>query len=187
MRIYSILFSIFVIICTSLPSVAQIGFHGGLRFTHAVISWDDTSFDEFNENGKGPGLGVAIGYGFNPLLTMMVSLSAHDLNNGAAKTQYAEIVSRFHLGQNRIQPYLEAGVLGTLFRFDNTDVRFSGPGIMAGGGLRASISDKISLELGLRPARAQYEKIKVGKQSNDIDAIKTWQLRSYVGLSVYID
>jgi hypothetical protein len=43
------------------------------------------------------------------------------------------------------------------------------------------------LELGLRPTRAQYEKIKVGKQSNDIDAIKTWQLRSYVGLSVYIN
>jgi hypothetical protein len=77
--------------------------------------------------------------------------------------------------------------LGTLFRFDNTDVRFSGPGILAGAGMRASISDKISLELGLRPSRVQYEKIKVGKQSNDIDAINTWQLRSYVGLSVYID
>jgi len=187
MRNCSILFSISIIVCTCLPSVAQIGFHGGVRLAHATITWDDTSFDEKNEKGKGPGLGVAIGYGFNPLLTMMVSLSAHKLNDGSANTQYAEIVGRFHLGQNRIQPYLEAGVLGTLFRFDNTDVRFSGPGILAGAGMRASISDKISLELGLRPSRVQYEKIKVGKQSNDIDAIKTWQLRSYVGLSVYID
>jgi hypothetical protein len=187
MNLLKFLLSLSFIVLTLGPAYAQTGFHGGLRFAHTSISWDDTTFDDIDNRGKGPGVGIAIGYGFNPILTMMVSLSAHKLNDGAANTQYAEILSRFHLGQNRFQPYLEAGVMGSLFRYENIDVRFSGPGIMTGAGLRASLSDKLSLELGLRPTRARYEKIRVGKQSNDIDAIKTWQMRSYVGLSVYID
>ncbi len=187
MKYRSILFAFAIILGSNLPSFAQVGFHGGVRFAHTVISWDDTTFDENTDNGKGPGVGVAIGYGFNPILTMMVSLSAHKLNDGAANTQYAEIVSRFHLGQTWIQPYLEAGVMGSLFRYDDIDVRFSGPGLVAGAGLRAALTDKFSLELGVRPARSRYDKIKVGKQSNDIEDAKTWQLRSYVGLSVYID
>jgi opacity protein-like surface antigen len=170
-----------------MPAHAQTGFHGGLRVAYTSISWDDTTFDENDKKGRGPGLGLAIGYGFNPIYTMMVSLSAHNLNDGAASTQYAEIVGRFHLGQNNIQPFLEAGVMGTLFRYEDVDVRFSGPGYMAGAGLRASITNKLSLELGFRPTRARYEKVRVGKQSNDIDAVKTWHMRSYVGLSVYID
>ncbi len=169
------------------PSMAQTGFHGGLRFSHSVITFDDTSFDESSDNGAGPGVGVAIGYGFNPILTMMVSLSAHTLNDGVANTQYAEILGRFHFGQHRFQPYVETGVMGSLFRYDGIDVRFSGPGLVAGAGLRAALSEKISLEAGIRPARARFDKIKSGKQSNDIEDIKTWQFRSYVGISVYID
>jgi opacity protein-like surface antigen len=167
--------------------LAQTGFHGGVRFAHTLISWDDTTFDENDENGTGPGIGIAVGYGFNPLLTMMVSLSAHTLNSGKANTQYAEILGRFHLGQTRFQPYLEAGVMGSLFRYDDIDVRFSGPGIVAGAGLKAAISDKLSLELGVRPARSIYDKIRSGRQSNEIEDVKTWQIRSYVGISVYID
>jgi len=179
--------SLFIIFLTCVPTKAQVGFHGGLRAASTLISWDETTFDENDKIGSGPGVGIAIGYGFNPVLTMMVSLSAHTLNDGAANTQYAEIVGRFHVGQNRLQPYLEAGVIGTLFRYDDVDVRFSGPGIMTGAGLRMPIFNKLSVELGLRPTRARFDKVKVGKQSNDIDAIKTWQLRSYVGMSVYID
>ncbi len=169
------------------PLFAQTGFHGGLRFAHSVITFDDTSFDENSDNGAGPGLGVAIGYGFNPILTMMVSLSAHTLNDGVANTQYAEILGRFHLGPNRLQPFLEAGVMGSLFRYDGIDVRFSGPGLVAGAGMRAALSERLSLEAGVRPTRARFDKLKSGKQSNDIEPIKTWQIRSYVGLSVYID
>lgn len=180
-------FALFALLVTSSASLAQIGFHGGLRAAHASISWDDTSFDENNEKGTGPGVGVSIGYGFNPLLTMMVSLSSHTLNGGDAYTHYAEIVSRFHLGKKSIQPYLEAGVMGSIFRYDDIDVRFSGPGFTAGGGVRAAFSDRIGMELGVRPTRSFYNKVKSGRQSADIDAIKTWQLRSYIGLSIYID
>ena len=187
MKYKSILIATLFVVATSISAVAQIGAHGGLRFTHTVISWDDTSFDENDDYATGPGVGVAIGYGFNPLFTMMVSLSAHTLNNGVANTQYAEILGRFHLGEKRLQPYAEAGVLGSLFRYDDIDVRFSGPGLVAGAGLRASLSNKFALELGVRPTRARFDKIKAGKQSNDIEAAKTWQFRSYVGFSVYID
>jgi hypothetical protein len=183
-----ILLSLFLLIgLTWIPSLAQMGFHGGLRLTHSVINFDDTSFDENSKNGVGPGVGVAVGYGFNPILTMMVSLSSNTLNSGVANTHYAEILGRFHLGQSRFQPYLEAGVMGSIFRYDDIDVRFSGPGLVAGAGLRAALSNKFSLEAGVRPTRARFDKVKSGKQSNDIEAIKTWQIRSYVGLSVYID
>ena len=43
------------------------------------------------------------------------------------------------------------------------------------------------MELGVRPTRSFYNKVKSGRQSADISAIKTWQLRSYIGLSIYID
>jgi hypothetical protein len=187
MNVLCLFVTLIVIFSTCVPTKAQVGFHGGLRAASTIISWDETTFDENDKVGSGPGVGIAIGYGFNPVLTMMVSLSAHMLNNNVANTQYAEIVGRFHLGQNRLQPYLEAGVIGTLFRYDEVDVRFSGPGIMTGAGLRMPIFNKLSVELGVRPTRARFDKVKVGNQSNDIDAIKTWQLRSYVGMSVYID
>lgn len=172
---------------TTFPLSAQVGFYGGVRAAHATLSWDETSFDENEEKGRGPGVGVAIGYGFNPIYTMMVSLSSHNLNGGDAITRYAEIVGRFHVAGRQIQPYLEAGVMGSVFRFENDDARFSGPGVLAGAGLRAVFKERFSFEMGLRPARARFNKVKVGNQSNDIEAVKTWQMRSYVGLSVYID
>lgn len=182
-----LIFACFALLVAGQVAHAQIGFHGGVRAAYTSISWDDTSFDDENDKGNGPGVGLSIGYGFNPLLTMMVSLSSHTLNGGDANTHYAEIVSRFHLGQKTVQPYLEAGVMGSIFRFDDIDVRFSGPGVSLGAGLRLAFSDKVGMELGIRPARSRYDKIKSGRQSADIDAIKTWQMRSYVGLSVYID
>lgn len=181
------LFALITMLVSSSAAMAQMGFHGGFRASYATISWDDTTFDENNDKGTGPGVGVSIGYGFNPLLTMMVSLSSHTLNGGDANTHYAEIVSRFHLGERKVQPFLEAGVLGSIFRFDDIDVRFSGPGFIAGGGVRAAFSERVGMELGIRPTRSFYNKVKSGRQSADIDAIKTWQLRSYVGLSIYID
>lgn len=185
---YNVCFLAFIALTLSFADAsAQTGFHGGIRASYASISWDDTTFDENNEKGKGPGIGVSVGYGFNPLLTMMVNLSSHTLNGGDANTHYAEIVSRFHIGEKSIQPFLEAGVMGSIFRFDDIDVRFSGPGFSAGVGLRAAVSDNIGLELGVRPTRSYYNKVKSGRQSADIDAVKTWQMRSYVGLSVYID
>src|SRR5690606_36374136 len=118
---------LFFISVLTVPNVfAQTGVYLSLNPSYAVLSWDDTQFDEVDKNGKGPGLGLAFGYGFNEVLTLMVSLSSYSLNDGAARSHYAEIMGRFHFLERRITPYAEVGALGTYFKYDGTDSRFSG-------------------------------------------------------------
>jgi len=178
--------------------LAQEGFHGGLRFSYASVQFDNTDFDDQSKKGTGSGIGLSFGYGFNPVYTMMVSLSSHKLNGGDANAHYAEIVGRFHPVPDRreydiriqkprkVIPFLEAGVLGTYFKYTDIDSRFSGPGVSVGTGLKLSLGKAISLEAGIRPARVQFEKVKVGKVVSDVETIKSWQMRSYAGLSIYL-
>jgi hypothetical protein len=177
---------------------AQEGFHGGFRFSHSQVRFDNTSFDENSEKGKGPGIGLSVGYGFNPVYTMMISLSSHKLNDGDANAHYAEIVGRFHPIPDRreydvrvskpkiLNPFVEAGVLGTYFKYTDIDSRFSGPGVSVGTGLKLSLGKAISFEAGIRPARVLFEKVRVGKVVSDVETIKSWQMRSYAGLSIYL-
>jgi hypothetical protein len=178
--------------------IAQEGFHGGFRFSHSQVRFDDTDFDENSKKGKGPGIGLSFGYGFNPVYTMMISLSSHKLNSGDASAHYAEIVGRFHPIPDRreydvrvskpkiLNPFVEAGVLGTYFKYTNIDSRFSGPGVSVGTGLKIRLGKAISLEGGIRPARISFEKVRVDKVVSDVEAIKSWQMRSYAGLSIYL-
>lgn len=178
--------------------LAQEGFHGGFRYSYASVRFDNTDFDDQSKKGTGSGIGLSFGYGFNPVYTMMVSLSSHKLNSGDANAHYAEIVGRFHPIPDRreydiriqkprtVIPFLEAGVLGTYFKYTDIDSRFSGPGVSVGTGLKLSLGKVLSLEAGIRPARVQFEKVKVGKVVSDVETIKSWQMRSYAGLSIYL-
>jgi hypothetical protein len=178
--------------------MAQEGFHGGFRYSYASVRFDNTDFDEQSKKGTGSGLGLSVGYGFNPVYTMMVSLSSHKLNSGDANAHFAEIVGRFHPIPDRrdydvriqnpraIVPFLEAGVLGTYFKYTDIDSRFSGPGVSVGTGLKLRLGKAVSIEGGIRPARVQFEKVKVGKVVSDVETIKSWQMRSYAGLSIYL-
>jgi len=177
----------FVFALTDSNVNAQNGVYFSLNPSYAILSWDDTQFDENNKNGTGPGLGLAFGYGFNEILTLMVSASSFSLNGGAANSHYAEIIGRFHLLDRRITPYAEVGALGTYFKYSDADTRFSGTGLSVGTGLKIGITPKASIELGVRPSRIYFHKIKIGKQTSDLDDVKTWQTRGHVGISFYIN
>jgi hypothetical protein len=198
----STLLPILLLLCSQLIPLssvyAQEGFHGGFRYSHTTVRFDNTDFDENSTKGKGSGIGVSVGYGFNPVYSMMVSVSSHRLNDGDAKAKFAEIVGRFHLIPDQreyelrvqkpklINPFLEFGVLGTYFKYSDVDSRFSGPGVSVGSGLKLSLGKAVSLEAGIRPARVLFQKVRVGKQVSDLETIKSWQMRSYAGISVYL-
>jgi hypothetical protein len=181
----SLLLLLFVL--TNSSVWGQNGFYVSLNPSYSVISFDDTQFDENDDNGTGPGLGLAFGYGFNHVLTLMVSVSSFSLNEGAARSNYAEVVGRFHILNRRITPYLEAGALGTYFKYDDVDNRLSGTGVSVGTGLKIGITPKASIEMGIRPSRVYFHKIKVGNQTSDLEDVKTWQTRAHIGVSFYIN
>jgi len=186
-NIFKLSLLLLILVLSNSLVLGQNGFYVSLSPTYSVITFDDTQFDENDENGTGPGLGLAIGYGFNHVLTLMVSVSSYSLNDGAAQSSYAEVLGRFHILNRRITPYVEAGALGTYFKYDDVDSRFSGTGLSLGTGLNIRITPKASIELGIRPSRIYFNKIKVGDQTNDIDDVKTWQTRAHIGVSFNIN
>lgn len=182
-NIFKLSLFLFFFVLTNSTVWGQSGFYVSLNPSYSVITFDDTKFDENDENGTGPGLGLAFGYGFNHVLTLMVSVSSYSLNEGAARSSYAEVVGRFHILNRRITPFVEAGALGTYFKYEDVDNRLSGTGVSVGTGLKIGITPKASIEMGIRPSRVYFHKIKIGNQASDIEDVKTWQTKAHIGIS----
>jgi len=153
-----------------------------------ILTFKDTQFDENNASGSGYGIGASVGYGFNQHLTMMINAASYALNDKEAKMNQLEVLGRYHIGTYRMQHFIEASAMGSLFHYtNNKKVVFSGLGVGLGAGLRIALSESLSIESGYRPVRFDFNKVRVDNKISDIERIATTQYRSYVGLSLYIN
>lgn len=130
----------------------------------------------------GGGLGVAVGYGFNERIILLLnvdgaSLESDDAVAGTRSEPYdvvtADLGVRMNLGNEgmKTRPYINAAFTGIVQAYEfsaggaDNEVVVSGGGLTIGGGVQYFLSPGFALDLAVQATQAAFTEVTV----NDID------------------
>lgn len=124
--------------------------HFGIGVHGASILDDSNSGSDSNfDTGGGFSLDFGWRLGSSFSLDLGLSTSFHDSLSGLETANLTSITvdGRFFLGDwnQRLQPYLQAGLGAYVLSYDNSDNTYSGPGFQLGGGIDFYLSRGVSI------------------------------------------
>ena len=186
-----------LLIVLSAPAQAQSLSNTTGVYLNAHLSGTSITYDFDNageETNSGGGLGVQIGYGFSPLVTLFLGANGSGMeteDGDSYALSHVDVGVRFNFGAGRRQlvPYadLAATFRQATFEFENgTEIDVSGGGGTLGGGLAYFLSPTIALDLGLQLTFGTFSDVSVGgiDINNQID-ISAGSGRLALGLTWY--
>lgn len=145
-----------------------------------------------DDSHAGGGIGVMVGYGFSPLVTLYVALNGSVIDSYELRDPYT--LAHVDLGllfnfvsRSRAVPYLTGGVTFRQASFDDNpgEIDFNGGGITLGGGLKYYASPQLALDVGLVGTFGNFTEVDVGRTTFDIDEVDAASARLMLGLSFY--
>jgi hypothetical protein len=137
---------------------------------------------------SGGGLGLRIGYGFSPLVTVFLASEGAWMRDDEYALGHGDLGVRFNLSnaENNLRPYVDAAFSSRVMLDD--DYQVSGFGGTLGGGLQVFFSAPLALDLGLKWTYGQYKTVKdrqSGISISDSDGINASSARFNLGISWY--
>lgn len=191
---------LFVFCCTLvLPAQAQRRSNTTGLFLNAHLSGNSASYDFDNfdafadESDSGGGLGVQIGYGFSPLVTLYLGINGAAMDSDDVEDAYTlahvDLGGQFNFqsGRSAAVPYATVALSARQVNFETDfgDVNFNGGGLTLGGGLKYFLSPKVALDVGLTGTFGTFTEIDFGDAAFDINEIDATSVRLALGLSFF--
>jgi opacity protein-like surface antigen len=158
------------------------------------INYNFEDFDAFeDESDTGGGLGLQIGYGFSPLVTLYLGLNGASMDSDDVEDAYTlahvdlGTQLNFQSGRSAAVPYGLIALSGRAVTFETNagDITFSGGGVTLGGGLKYFLSPTFALDLGITGTFGPFTSIEAGGVSVEIDDINASSIRLGLGLSFF--
>src|SRR5262245_5623668 len=162
-----------------------------------TISGED--MDPAFKTNLGPGLGLMVGYGFNPVFSTYASLDLAKQGSGISELEgsfglaHFEVGARANLptGSLTTIPYINAsighravGARVTADDFDgDVDLSFSGTMFGIGGGMQHFISPKVALDGGVEFALGKFGKVEADGDSETLTVNGTNTIRLRFGIN----
>ena len=158
------------------------------------ISYDEDEFPNEDNTDAGGGLGVEIGYGVSPLVTIYLGLNGSametddpDVDSYSLTHVDLGVLLNIGAGRSRAVPYVDLALTGrqVTFDFPNGNLEFRGAGVTLGGGLKYFLSPVLALDGGLGVTLGTFSEAESGivtVQINDVSAVSA---RLAFGLSWY--
>ena len=139
------------------------------------ITYRDDGFDSADRGG---GFSFRVGWGVSGLTTLYIGVNGSKLdgvNNGVIDEEYEfgafEIGARFNFrsGQTLV-PFADVALRGVATQLQDVDLEFLGGGLTLGGGASYFVSPTVALTAGLRFGFGNFNEIKLGGITADLDA-----------------
>lgn len=156
------------------------GLYLNVHASATSITYEADDFEDFDETDGGGGLGVEVGYGFSPLVSLFVALNGSGMEADGGDTYtlgHGDLGVRFNFRSGeRLVPYASLAVTGrqATFEFENGgEIELSGGGGTLGGGLAYFVSPRLALDAGLRLTAGTFTDVSVGRltvSNFDVDA-----------------
>lgn len=139
-----------------------------------TLSYRDDGFDSADRGG---GFSFRVGWGISDLATLYIGVNGSRLdgiNNGVIDQEYEfgafEIGSRFNFRTGEaLVPFADVALRGVASQLTEVDLEFLGGGLMLGGGASYFVSPAIALTAGLRVGFGQFNEIKLGGISAELN------------------
>jgi len=141
---------------------------------------------------SGGGLGLAVGYGFNRMVTLYLGVDGASMNADRPEDDYtlgqADLGVRVHLGGDSRAAvfFLDGALTGRVARYDvaGSNLDISGTGLSLGGGLEYFFSPGFALDVGLKFTFGSFDEISFEGETENID-ISATGTRLNLGVSWY--
>lgn len=138
-----------------------------------ALEYDRDAFAD----AEGGGLSLRAGWGVSRLVTLYIGVSGARVDSesgGVLNDEYdwgsGEIGARFNFRSGRaFVPYADVALQGVTARDDDLDLEFSGGGLVLGGGVSYFLSRSVALDAGLRFGGGEFNEVKLGRLSSEID------------------
>lgn len=136
------------------------------------------------ESESGGGIGLAVGYGFNERVTLLLNVDAarmeyedgedEDLDDGEYDLATADLALRFSFGgtAQKLRPYVTTGFTGVVMgdEGDGLELSTSGGGITLGGGLEYFLTPSLALDAALNVTTGSFTTVELDGDEEDLDA-----------------
>jgi len=181
----------------ALPAQAQSNTTGLFLNAHLSGNSINYDFEEFNafedESDTGGGLGLQIGYGFSPLVTIFLGANRASMDSDDVEDAYAlwhvdlGTQLNFQSGRSAAVPYGVIALSARQVKFETNggDINFNGGGVTLGGGIKYFLAPEFALDLGLTGTFGPFNNIEAGGITVDIDNINATSVRLGLGLSFF--
>jgi opacity protein-like surface antigen len=136
------------------------------------------------DSEAGVGLGVKLGYNYNPFIGLFASFDAASI---APESGDNYLLGHFDMGiqgflrstTERIRPFGRASVVGMSAQDDDAEVNGAGFGL--GAGLLISLTDKLGFDVNYTHSWINVTEVRIGSDSFDVDEIVS-SGRFFIGL-----
>ncbi len=134
------------------------------------ISYNLSDFDdEGDETDSGGGLGLQVGYGFSPLVTVYLAANGSGMKNDsddAYTLSHVDLGVRFNFGAGRrTVPYANLAFGYRAARVEvgrrGSEIEYSGGGLTLGGGVQYFLSPALALDGGLQVTLGTFTDVRV--------------------------
>lgn len=166
-------------------------------YFHAHLAAHSQSIANQDDLDAGGGLGIRVGYGVSPLVTLYLGLdgasmsSEDDVSQSFFGDEYTlgvvEIGAQFNFRRDKkLVPYFDAALIGaaSVVDEDGREASIEGGGIGIGGGVKYFVSPEFALDGGLYTTMGSYDEQEVNGDTQDIGA-SFGMGRFIVGISWY--
>jgi opacity protein-like surface antigen len=159
------------------------GFYANASILGAAWSLDDVNIDAEG----GAGIGVKLGYNFNPKFGFFGSIDASSINSGNGDNY---ILGHFDLGvqgifrttTDRVRPFVKASVVGMSAQDEETEINGAGFGL--GTGLYIGLSEKLGFDINYTHNWIDITEVKIGSDTYDADGSANTG-RFFIGLTYH--
>lgn len=160
-----------------------LGFHLGVHLNGSSIQFTDQETTE-----AGGGLGLRLGWGFSPSLTLFVGADGATMEQGEYTLGQSDIGLRYRFSspERRGAAYLDGAFSYWLAETDvlGPTVEVSGPAFTVGAGYLHFFSSSVALDVGLRLGFGAFDTVSSSTTSVEIDE-PARTARFNVGISWY--
>ena len=138
---------------------------------------------------SGSGVGLVLGYGFSPQLSLYGQLSGAAMTSSAGDAYsltHIDIGARVHFrtGPNIVVPFMQLGLTGRAVSADDggSTVTSSGGGVSLGGGLNAHFTPAVALSAAVTWTLGDFDTFHVDKRSLPGYGVNATTARVHLGL-----
>ena len=166
-------------------------------YFHAHLAGHSQSIANQDDLDAGGGLGLRVGYGVSPLVTLYLGVdganmsSENDVSQSLFGDDYTlgivEFGAQFNFRRDKkLVPYFDTALIGiaSVIDEDGRDASIAGPGIGIGGGVKYFVSPEFALDAGLYTALGGYDEQEINGDTEDI-GVSFGTGRFAVGISWY--
>ena len=168
------------------------GFFVGVGYEGNAIVGNDVGLNSATESGRG--VGIVLGYGFNPRWSLYGTLSGANINSVDFGETYGlghfDLGTRIHFlaGPSRVVPFVQGGLAGRAVSQEFTigsrtfKRSASGAGVEFGGGLNAHFTPAFAFSGGVTWMVGNFSTYQVNGQNVGGDSVSATSARIHVGV-----